>query len=629
MERSDPTRHPRRILWLGTVPSAALLRRDTQGLAPPTPHHPRRPRPADLTHRHPRRCGPTAPPPHRGHRTAPATTTHASRNSTSTTPRDRTSDPLWTHPASSAGSASTGTPGRTPPMTSTELLTGALLADGTGTPLRPADVLLTGDRITAVEPPGTLTTDAPHRDLTGLVLAPGFIDAHSHADNAPLLPTDDTTKILQGVTTEIVGNCGFSLAPRSTTHADTLDTFLQRLFPPLDATWNSVHDLFATTDAAGYVTNQCPLIGHGTLRIAATGMTDAAPDDDALRTMRTALEEGMAAGAFGLSTGLIYPPAVYSTTDELLALAEVLGGTGRYVTHLRDEGDHLLDAIDEALRIGATAGRTHLSHLKVTQPHNWGRMSTALDRIHQALDDGHDVTQDVYPYTASSTMLTATLPSSYLVGTTDEILTRLTSHRTELAEALDNTRWDRILIASTASHRHEGRTLAELAQANGRDPVDELIDILADERLRASMISFSMHEDDLRLAMADPRTAIGSDGLPPGTGGKPHPRLTGTFPRVLGRYCRELRLLSLPEAVRRMTDLPARIFGVPDRGRIAPGLVADLVAIDPDAVIDVGDYQDPLRPPIGIAWVCQAGRTVVDAGRYMGPRTGRRLTPAS
>ncbi|MER6990259.1 D-aminoacylase [Saccharopolyspora hirsuta] len=512
------------------------------------------------------------------------------------------------------------------------LLTGAHLADGTTTPLRPADVLLRDDRIAAVDTPGAFPPDIPRRDLTGLVLAPGFIDVHSHADNAPLLPTDDTTKIHQGITTEIVGNCGFSLAPRSRDHHDTLATFLQRLFAPLQLTWTGFHDLFAATDAAGYVTNYCPLVGHGTLRIAATGMTDAAPDDDARRTMRTALEEGMTAGAFGLSSGLIYPPAVFATTDELTDLATVLGGSGHYVTHMRNEGDALLDSLDEALRIGAVAGRTHISHLKVTGRRNWGTMRTALDRLDRARQHGQTVHQDVYPYTASSTMLTALLPSHLLVGSPEEILARLTSPATrdEIATTVEaTTSWDRIQIATTASHRHEGRTLAEIAEATGAEPVDALIDVLVTERLRAAMIHFSMHEDDLELALADPRTAIGSDGLPPGTGGRPHPRLTSTFPRVLGRYTRDREVLTLPEAVHRMTWLPAQIFGIPDRGLIAPGKVADLVAFDPRTVRDRGDYQDPLQQPAGIPWVCQGGRTVVEDGRYLGPRSGIRLTPRS
>ncbi|SFS81615.1 N-acyl-D-amino-acid deacylase family protein [Saccharopolyspora flava] len=508
----------------------------------------------------------------------------------------------------------------------TELLTGAHLTDGTGTPPRPADVLIDDTRITAITPPGTLTGH-PRRDLTGLVLAPGFIDAHSHADNAPLLTEPDTTKILQGVTTEVVGNCGFSLAPHTPAHADDHAHHLGRLFPPLPVTWRSFAELLRTTDTAGHVTNHCPLVGHGTLRVAAAGMTSDAPSP---RLMQALLEEAMSAGAFGLSSGLIYPPALFATTGELTALAEVLGGTGLYATHMRDEGDHLLDALDEALRIGRIAGRTHISHLKATQPRNWGTLPAALDRLHQARADGHDARQDVYPYTASSTTLTSFLPTDYLDGGDTRTLDRLTAPNahTELTAALTGTtHFDRILIATTPSHRHEGRTLTEIAETQRTNPVRALIDVLVTEQLRVAMIHFSMHEDDLEAALRDPHTMIGSDGLPPGNGGRPHPRMTGTFPRVLARYTRDRAVLDLPEAVRRMTSLPAETFRIPDRGVIAPGHIADLVAFDPDTVRDVGDYQDPMRPPTGIPWVCLAGRTVVEDGHYLGIRAGQRLTP--
>lgn len=516
-------------------------------------------------------------------------------------------------------------------MTDTRLLTGAQLADGTGSALRPADVLITGGTITAVQPPGRIPHPDP-TDLSGLVLAPGFIDAHSHADNAPLLHSTDTTKVLQGVTTEVVGNCGFSLAPRTGEHAEAVDGFLQRLFPPQDPAWTGFGELFARTDEAGYPTNHCPLIGHGTLRAAAMGMAGRRADDRALAAMRTALEEGMSAGGFGLSTGLIYPPALFADTAELRALAEVLGGDGLYVTHLRDEGAHLLDSIEEALRIGRVAGRTHLSHLKAAGRDNWGAMPTALSRIAQARHTGAAVSQDVYPYTASSTTLTSVLPPDFLGTDSETLIARLRSPagRAELrAELGDRQDWHDYLIATTADHEHEGRTLAELAGERGCDPVEALVDVLVAERLRVAVVHFCMHESDLEPALADEHTAIGSDGLPPGGGGRPHPRLFGTFPRVLGRYCRERGLLGLPEAVRRMTSLPARTFRIPDRGLVAPGRVADLVAFDPERVGDVGDYRDPAHPPAGIERVWLAGRPVVAGGCYLGGRHGRRLSPAA
>ena len=339
----------------------------------------------------------------------------------------------------------------------------------------------------------------------------------------------------------------------------------------------------------------------------------------------------MAAGAFGLSSGLIYPPALSSSTEELRSLAEVLAGDGLYATHMRDEGAGLLDSLDEALRIGATAGRTHISHLKASGPDNWGTIPGALDRLRSAREAGQRVRQDVYPYTASSTMLVTVLPPQFLSGDAEELLARLSrrANRDALAAALADQDFTRVLVATTASHEREGRTIAEIAEAEGMTGVEALVEILLDERLEVSMIHFSMHEDDLERALADEHTAIGSDGLPPGTGGKPHPRLFGTFPRLLGRYARDRGLFDLPEAVRRMTSLPAQQFRIPERGILAPGYRADLVAFDPRTVIDVGDYTDPVHPPLGISWVCQNGRTVVDEGRYLGRRCGRRLTPAA
>lgn len=509
-------------------------------------------------------------------------------------------------------------------------ITGAHIADGSGGPIRAADVFVEDGTITAVEPPGTHSATHSTRDLTGLVLAPGFIDAHSHADNAPLLSEHDTTKILQGVTTEVVGNCGFSLAPVTVQHRDTLEQFLHRIFPPSTSGWSGFGELFTATDDAGYVTNYCPLVGHGTLRIAAMGMANAAPDDVARRIMRDALADGMAAGAFGLSSGLIYPPAVFSTSEELRFVAEVLGGDGLYATHMRDEGAEILDAIDEALRIGAVAGRTHVSHLKAAGEPNWGVMPRALNNLAAARRADQLVTHDVYPYTASSTMLTARLPARFLADDPDGIVARLTSDvgRAELHEELAATDWNTVLVATTASHADEGYTLAELAALHDLSGVDAMIRLLVREHLRVSVVLFSMHEDDLRHAMADEHTMIGSDGLPPGAGGKPHPRLYGTFPRVLGRYTGQHGVLDVAEAIRRMTSLPAETFRIPRRGRIAAGYVADLVAFDADTVCDAGDYRDPIHQPTGITWVCQAGVTVVDKGVYQGKRHGRRLAPA-
>ena len=523
------------------------------------------------------------------------------------------------------------------------LIRGGTVADGGGGEPGPADVLVRAGRIAAVEAPGAIPpSDREIIDATGLVVAPGFIDVHSHADNAPLLAEDDTAKILQGITTEVVGNCGFSLAPTGTESLASLASFARRIFPAIDFTWASWSDFVEHTDSRGYVTNYAPLVGHGTLRIAVLGMADATPDADELAAMGRLLDDALENGAFGMSSGLVYPPAVYSGTEEIVELACHLGPSGLYATHMRGEGDSLLSSIAETVRIGTEGGcRVHISHLKWTGKHNWGHMSMALSAIRDAADAGLSITKDVYPYTAGSTMLTALLPPPFLADGDEGVLARLESPEQlrQLATIMETglpgwdshrraAGWDGILVSTTGSHRYEGATIAELARTLDLPPLDVLVRILREERLQASMVLFAMCEDDVRTALADADTMIGTDGLPPGSGGKPHPRVFGTFPRVLGEYVRNHETLLLGEAVRRMTSLPARVFRIPERGFVRPGLVADLVAFDPRTVDHPCDYRDPVHPPTGIAWVIQGGRPVVDRTNYLGPRRGQRLTPA-
>jgi N-acyl-D-aspartate/D-glutamate deacylase len=523
------------------------------------------------------------------------------------------------------------------------LLTGGLLVDGTGGPARPADVLVDGSSIAEVQEPGRLRGDgATVRDLAGAVLCPGFIDVHSHADNAPLLAEDDQSKITQGVTTEVVGNCGFSLAPIDEAHREALRGLMARIFPPVDASWSSLAEFFEQTDAAGYVTNYAPLVGHHALRVAAMGMADGAPDAEQLAAMRRAAEDALATGAFGLSSGLIYPPGLFAEDGELQTLAKALPPGRPYVTHMRGEGSMLLGSIAEAIRVGEVSDRpVQVSHLKAAGRAVWGRMGEALQLLDDARQRGVDVTHDVYPYLAGSTMLTATLPPWFQEGGNPSVLRRLEDPaalarlRRDI-ESDDGTwenhvtacGWGGIVVASSRSHAHDGRSLQQIADAAGVEPFQALVDVLRGEELEASMIIFSMREEDLVEALRHPLTMIGSDGLPPGGGGRPHPRMWGTFPRVLSRYVRETGVLTLEEAIRKMTSLPAGRFGLDGRGEVRPGAVADLVVLDPATVHDEADYDDPVRPATGILDVLVGGRLVVDGGNYVGERAGARLVPS-
>lgn len=511
----------------------------------------------------------------------------------------------------------------------------ALVVDGTGRAPYPGSVVIDGERIVAVEDgaAGIEQDAADVIDAGGRIVCPGFIDAHSHADNAPLLAEDDLSKISQGVTTEIVGNCGSSLAP---IRAGDHETFAQgpgRLFglaPDRLGGWHSSAEWFAAVEAAGTVTNVCQLVGHGTLRQAVIGPTAAAPTADDLDAMGRLLDEALAAGAFGLSTGLVYPPGRYADTEEVIALARRLPADRVYASHIRDESAGLLHAIDEAARIGREAGcRVQVSHLKASGRANWGGVGPALERLDAARAAGLPVTQDMYPYIASSTGLTSTLAGWLLDAGPAEALRRLRDRAAlERLRAEADPHYDRIMISSTRSHAYEGRRIPELAAELGLDPFETVVRILLEEELHVTTVLFTMCEDDVATVLRSPYSAIGSDGLPPGLGGTPHPRLYGTFPRVLGEYVRRREIIDLTEAIRRMTSLPASIFGVPDRGTLAAGAIADLVCLDPAAVDHEGSFTDPSVPPVGIDWVMQAGQVVIKDGVWGGTRRGRRLVPA-
>ncbi len=524
----------------------------------------------------------------------------------------------------------------------TVLVSGAEVLDGTGAPAQRNNVLVEGPRVAATLPPGNpVGGHVRVIDASGLVVAPGFIDVHSHADNAPMLVNDDTSKILQGVTTEVVGNCGMSLAPRAEPHAAVLEQYARRLFPELPWTWQTYEELLQYLDSRGYVTNYAPLVGHHSLRIAAMGMADRAPTAGHMRAMESLLDEAIAAGCFGLSSGLIYPPGLFAAPEEVSRLVGRLPEDRIYATHMRGESGSLLDSVTEALEAGRSTGRqVQISHLKASGRGNWGLIEQALELVDDALAAGVQVTQDVYPYTSASTMLTATLPPWFQEGGAGSVMARLRDTRClgrlradleagdrEWENFVYGAGWGGIVVASSATHRFDGLSMQQVADTLGVDPLQALVEVLLDEELRASMIVHSMSDEDVQTVLTHPGTMIGSDGLPPGTGGKPHPRMSGTFPRVLARYVRDRGTLALSEAVHKMTGLPAATFGLADRGRIAPWKVADLVAFDPAAIRDRADFETPTAEPVGIAWVMQRGRLVVQHGSYLGARVGERLHP--
>jgi N-acyl-D-amino-acid deacylase len=522
---------------------------------------------------------------------------------------------------------------------------GATVVDGTGAPGSRADVGVRDDTIVAV---GDLSREPAGRVLHAArkVLAPGFIDMHSHSDWRLWGNRRAESKIRQGVTTEVVGNCGFSPAPASPEHLDDLRGFALFVPKAMDFRWRSMGEYLDAFDAEGTALNIVQLVGHGTLRVAAMGFARRAPTAGELATMQRLLAAAIDAGAWGLSTGLIYAPGSYAATDEIVALARVAARRRHafYASHIRGEAATLLDAVREALAIGREADLpVQVSHVKAAGRPNWGRVEQALALIDAAAAGGLDVMADVYPYTASSTSLRTLLPDWALEGGVDAMQARLRDaaararirHDVETPgtgqRMLDRVGWEDIMIAACPGRPElEGRRLSEIAASLGRAPAEATMDLLAAEGARASMVLFQLDERDVRRALTHPRVMIGSDGsalAPHGEvgGGKPHPRSYGTFPRVLGRYVRGERLLTLAPAVHKMTALPARRLGLADRGVIRPGAHADLVVFDERAVEDRATYEAPHQYPAGVEHVIVDGRFVIRDGEHTGTMPGRVL----
>jgi N-acyl-D-amino-acid deacylase len=476
----------------------------------------------------------------------------------------------------------------------------ALIADGTGGPLAHGDVAIADGRILSA---GAESAPARHRtvdlDARGeLVCSPGFIDVHTHDDAALIRHPDLEFKVAQGCTSLILGNCGFSGFPA--TGVDDIESVA-------GGDWANLDGFRRAVDAAGFAANAMALIGHNTIRSLTIGRGESRLATAAeIAVMRDHVRRAMDQGACGLSTGLIYTPGKWAPTEEIIEVGRAAAdGGGLYATHMRDEGDRLLESVAEAIRIGADSGcPVHISHHKATGRENWGKVADSLAAIDRANATGSDITLDFYPYIASSGPMA-----------------EYTSPETVTSEWADRNQF----ATCPPFPQYQGRTVSAVAAAERLRLPDLIRQVLtAPDGRRTISIGFGMSEDDLVTNVRHPLMMIGSDGIPD-LDGLPHPRLYGTFPRVFAEYVRKRGDISLSEAVRRMTSLPADRFGLTDRGRLTPGACADIAVFDPNAFRDAATFAAPKQEPEGLHWVIVNGKLTYDGGRHTGARAGRLL----
>jgi N-acyl-D-amino-acid deacylase len=514
-----------------------------------------------------------------------------------------------------------------------------LVVDGSGSPALWQDVGITGERIEIV---GNLSSSQSPLIIQaeGLVVAPGFIDIHSHSEFNLLINPPAESKVRQGVTTEVCGNCGVSPSPLIGEAKDHRQDSLAPL--GLKIEWATLEEYCARIQARGIALNVALLIGQGNVRASVMGYLDRKATRAELSLMRDLLRQEMEMGGVGLSLGLIYPPGVYTGRDELIALAEVVGEFNSIITaHIRSEGDRLMEALSEMIEIGEKTGvPVQVSHLKTSGEKNWAKLSSAFALIEGAQERGIDITADRYPYTSSSTDLDAVLPAWAFEGGNEEEMKRLRDEKTRerLKEEIGKNHpqadyWERIRIASLNSSSRpewEGMSMAEIAEKEKKDPCDLLFDLLLEERLQVDAIFFALSETNLREILKKPYVMIGSDSSVRAhygvlKKGKPHPRGFGTFPRILGRYVRDKQVLTLEQAVYKMSGQPARRIGLKERGLIRKGFHADLTIFDLETINDTSTYEDPYRYPEGIRYVLVNGKVVVANGETTSTLPGQVL----
>ena len=525
------------------------------------------------------------------------------------------------------------------------LIQNAEIVDGTNAPRYRGDVAVEGDRIAHI---GTLEGASARTiiDATDRVLLPGFIDMHSHADLSLLVEPEAESLVRQGITTVVTGQCGQSPVPLMGKYRqDALQTLSMLLPPQAAMPWEELSSFASFLDyleRTGIALNVVPLVGQGMIRAAVMGFSSERPSKDQMAQMRSLVDEALDAGAYGLSTGLIYPPGSFTLTEELVDVVRPAGQRGGlYFSHLRNEAEGLCEMVTEAIEIGRrSAAAVQISHLKASGRDNWHKAPAALALIDQARSEGLDVTADMYPYVGGATYLAALLPKWALEGGTRGLLRRLDDPQEcrRIARDMEAGRsgivaqieWDKVLIAGSPDSAQVGHPISDLAAREGKEPLTWTLDALRASSGKMGMAVLLMDEDNVRLQLRHPAVMIGTDSLGVSTAGPlarglMHPRFCGTYARIFGQYVRDEGLLSLEEASWKASGFPAQKLGLADRGVIREGCIADLVVLDPATVRDRASFAEPLRYPSGFEYVLAGGEVVVEAGEQTLARPGRVL----
>lgn len=518
----------------------------------------------------------------------------------------------------------------------------ARIVDGTCNPWFYGDVGIRGGKVDHV---GSLRNFEAGEIIEAgeKVLAPGFIDMHTHYDLYLLRDPVMISKLIQGVTTIGIGQCGLSPAPVSDVKKSLLDQYMGFIKAGIepDWGWNTFNEWLGKLGELDLGLNVFSFVGHGTVRLNVLGFQNRSPDKEELAHMKGLIAQSMEQGAFGMTSGLIYPPGVYADPEEIREVCDGLREfRGLYLTHMRNEGTHVLKSVMETLMIGkANSIPVHILHLKVMGNQNRGVMKDLLHLLHNARDEGMDVTADVYPYTATSTTLRAMLPAWVQEGGLTELVKRLddsyTRHR-----VLDEMRrdWQQenslrncdgpggvLILQAPRTPEVEGKNLEQAGKVLGLRPLEAVLEIVSRNEGKDTAAYFNIMEDDMLRALSSPQVMIASDSLPAVGGGKCHPRSNGTFPRVFGRYVREKKVISLEEAVWKVTGFPASRLGLSGKGVLKEGMDADMVLFDPEKIIDRADFDLPSASPEGIERVFVAGETVVKDGSFCGLCLGKVL----